>query len=65
VYNYLVPEDDGLPMRESGPWAQEKLDYLKRYIDVFETSMRQKWASRNYVDLLSGPGKIRIRMPAP
>ena len=61
VYNYLLPEDDGLPIRESGPWALEKLDYLARYIDVFETSMRHKWASRNYIDLLCGPGKICIR----
>jgi three-Cys-motif partner protein len=61
LYNYLLPEDDNLPMRESGPWALEKLDYLKRYIDVFETSMRKQWITRSYVDLLSGPGKIRIR----
>ncbi len=39
---YLDPQDDGLPIRESGLWASEKLDYLRRYIDVFETSMRKK-----------------------
>lgn len=44
-------------MREAGAWAEEKLDYLKRYIDVFETSMRQKWPIRYYIDLLAGPGK--------
>lgn len=54
---YLQPVDDGLPMRESGPWAAVKLDYLRRYIDVFETSMRNKWRIRYYIDLLSGPGK--------
>jgi len=36
-------------MREAGAWAKEKLDYLKRYIDVFETSMRQKWSIRKEV----------------
>ena len=58
---YLEAEDDGLPMREAGAWAAEKLDYLARYIDVFETSMRQKWHIRYYVDLLAGPGKNVVR----
>jgi len=57
----LLPVDDGLPMRLAGLWAKEKLDYLARYIGVFETSMRRKWATRNYVDLQAGPGKNRIR----
>ena len=59
--NHLEPRSDGLPLRPSGKWALEKLDYLKRYIDVFETSMRNKWKIRNYVDLLAGPGKIWVR----
>jgi three-Cys-motif partner protein len=54
---YLKPIEDGLELRPSGGWAIEKLDYLRRYIDVFETSMRDKWAHRAYVDLFSGPGK--------
>jgi three-Cys-motif partner protein len=59
--DYLQPEDDGLPMRESGSWAAEKLDYLKRYIDIFETSMHsQSWRRRNYIDLFAGPGKCRV-----
>jgi len=58
---YLQPQDDGLPMRPCGGWAAQKLDYLARYINVFETSMRQKWPVRNYVDLLAGPGKDRDR----
>ena len=61
MYGYLKPEDDGLPLRAAGPWAQEKLDYLARYIAVFESSMHAKWRVRNYVDLLAGPGKNRIR----
>ena len=58
---YLQPQDDGLSVREAGPWARIKLDYLKRYTDVFETSMRKKWSVRCYVDLLAGPGKNRDR----
>lgn len=61
MYDYLKPIDDGLQVRDSGPWAQAKLDYLNRYINVFETSMRNKWPRRNYIDLLAGPGKNRIR----
>jgi len=60
MYTYLQNSDDNLPMRSAGQWAAEKLDYLRRYIDVFETSMRNKWPQRNYVDLLAGPGKNRI-----
>jgi three-Cys-motif partner protein len=48
-------------MREAGAWAAVKLDYLARYIDVFETSMRQKWPVRWYIDLLAGPGKNKVR----
>lgn len=57
----LLPEQDGLPMRPAGRWAILKLDYLMRYIDVFETSMRQKWPDRYYVDLFCGPGKDQLR----
>jgi three-Cys-motif partner protein len=58
---YLQPQNDGLLMRESGFWVAEKLDYLKRYIDVFETSMRRKWSRRHYIDLFAGPGKCVCR----
>jgi three-Cys-motif partner protein len=59
---YLLPEDDGLPARESGEWVKEKLFYVQRYIDIFETAMRQKpWRRRIYIDLFSGPGKCIIR----
>lgn len=59
---YLLPEDDGLPIRPSGDWAQDKLFYVKHYIDTFEKSMRNsKWRSRIYIDLFAGPGKCRDR----
>ena len=61
MQNYLEPSEDGLPMRPSGAWVAEKLDYLKRYIDIFETSMRDKWRRRNFIDLFAGPGKCRDR----
>ncbi len=58
---FLTTEDDGLRTRPAGPWAQDKLDYLARYINAFETSMRDKWKIRYYIDLLCGPGKNKIR----
>jgi three-Cys-motif partner protein len=59
---YLLPENDGLPIRLSGDWAQDKLFYVKHYIDTFENSMRNsKWRSRIYIDLFAGPGKCKDR----
>lgn len=58
---YLQPQDDALPTRESGAWVVEKLDYLKRYVDVFETSMHGRpWRRRHYIDLFAGPGKCCV-----
>jgi three-Cys-motif partner protein len=59
---YLLPEDDGLPARESGEWVKEKLFYVQRYVDTFEIAMRNRsWRQRNFIDLFSGPGKCMIR----
>ena len=43
---YLLPEDDGLPTRVFGTWTTEKLDYVRRYIYMFETSMRKNHGVR-------------------
>lgn len=59
---YLLPEEDGLPTRVSGAWAKDKLFYLQKYVNTFETSMRGKpWRRRIYIDLFSGPGKCLIQ----
>jgi three-Cys-motif partner protein len=58
---YLLPTDDGLSMRSSGLWVIEKLDYLRRYLYIFVTAMRQKWPYMNYIDLFAGPGKCSVR----
>ena len=50
---------DGLPARPSQPYAREKLDYVRRYMDIFATGMK-KWANRGYIDLLAGPGRCRL-----
>jgi len=59
--NLLNTTSDGLIALPAGPWSAEKLYYLEGYINIFETSMKDKWRKRNYIDLFAGPGKIRIR----
>lgn len=61
MLSYLQPIDDGLSMQVFGTWTETKLDYLSRYIEIFETAMREKWRIRNYIDLLAGPGKYRVK----
>jgi three-Cys-motif partner protein len=56
----LVTGSDGLPVRVVQPWAKDKLDYLSKYIDIFTTSMKDKWTRRVYVDLFSGPGRSLV-----
>ena len=48
---------------EVGPWAQEKLDCLKKYLDAYTTILRkQKWCERYfYIDAFAGPGALRVR----
>lgn len=58
---YLQSVDDGLPMQSFGPWTEIKIDYLSRYIDIFETAMRNKWNNRHYIDLFAGCGKIKLK----
>lgn len=61
MYPYLLPQADGLAMRESNEYAKDKLRILEAYIDRFETSMRKKhWRARYFVDLQAGPGKNRF-----
>jgi three-Cys-motif partner protein len=48
--------EDGLSVRCVGKWAETKHFYLRRYIDIFTTAMRDKWKLA-YVDLFAGPGK--------
>ena len=64
MHQYLQQHEDSLALRQSGPWVAEKLDYLQRYINIFETSMRNKpWRRRNYIDLFSGSGKCIVDEP--
>jgi len=43
---------DGLPIRDSGIWAKEKLHYLDHYLNIFSVGMRNKWPGKlYYIDL--------------
>lgn len=54
--------NDGLIVRDSGSWVEDKLYYLGRYLKIFSVGMKKKWAGRlYYVDLFAGPGRCPIR----
>jgi three-Cys-motif partner protein len=53
--------DDQLPLRCVGSWARDKLYYLQRYMNVFNSSMKDKWSKRAYVELFAGPGLGIVR----
>lgn len=52
---------DGLPVRESGSWAEEKHRYLLYYSKIFNEAMKAKWKHRIYLEYFAGPGKCSIR----
>jgi len=58
---YLLAEDDGLPIREFGDWAKEKIFYVNKYINTVSKAMWKKgWRKINYIELFSGSGKFKI-----
>lgn len=45
-----------------GPWAQEKLDCLRKYLSAYTTILsRQRFKGYFYVDAFAGPGTLRVR----
>lgn len=55
------PEDDGLIIPEVGSWSADKHHFLRRYLDAFTTSMRDKrWDGLHYIDLFAGAGIERL-----
>ena len=62
--NYLLPKDDGLPARTASDHTKNKLEALKRYIEMFlNATKNMQWRAWNYIDLQAGPGKVKIRRP--
>lgn len=52
---------DGLAIRESGPWIHTKHKLLSYYAHLFATGMKNRFSSRVYLELFSGPGRCLIR----
>lgn len=53
-------EPDGLPARDSQPYAHEKLHYAGHYMSIFANGMKNSWPNRAYMDLMAGPGRCLI-----
>jgi len=51
-----ITASDGLIALLVENHTREKLHYLERYIYQFATATKDKWATRNFIDLFSGPG---------
>ena len=47
---------DGLPARDSGTWARDKLSFLDDFVPPALMATRQK-RQRYYIDLFAGPGR--------
>lgn len=56
----LVQGLDGGAVVKAGLWAVGKLYYIKRYCEIFNAAMKDKWPMRMYVDLFAGSGKCLI-----
>ena len=61
LWTEFVAKSDGLPARPSGPWIETKHKLLTYYAHLFATGMKNRWKSRVYLELFSGPGKCFIR----
>jgi three-Cys-motif partner protein len=49
-----------------GPWAEEKLDRLEKYLCAYTTILsKRRWAKTVYVDAFAAAGRARIRVAAP
>lgn len=48
-----------------GPWAQEKLTYLKSYLNAYtQVLLKQKWCKGTYYfDAFAGAGEAKLRKP--
>ena len=48
---------------EVGPWAREKLECLRKYLEAYTTILsKQAWCKRYfYIDAFAGPGVLKVR----
>lgn len=53
--------DDGLLIPEIGRWGKAKYHFLRRYLELFSTGMKNHWSKRYYIDLFAAAGIARVR----
>ena len=58
-----APADDANEPMVVGPWVQEKLEYLRKYLHAYTTILsKQQWLKGYfYIDAFAGPGTLKIR----
>jgi hypothetical protein len=49
----LALGSDGELVLKAGLWAIGKLYYIRRYCDIFNAAMKDKWPTRVYIDLFA------------
>lgn len=58
----LEAQEDGLYVDgDVGPWVEDKHRLVSIYETMFSKGMKNKWETRVYIDLYSGPGMVRVR----
>jgi len=61
VCSHVQSVVDGGPIRCVGEWAEEKIERLVKYYEIFTKGMNEKWNSLNYYEVCSGPGRCVFR----
>lgn len=57
-------DEDGLPLDEVGPWAKDKHERLRKYLDISRAARRKFVEGRGgaaYIDLFCGAGRAFVR----
>ena len=57
-----APTDDRNDLPDVGPWAQEKLTCLRKYLHDYTTILsKRQFKGYFYIDAFAGPGTLKIR----
>lgn len=61
-FNPIIQEkDDGLFIPKIGPWGFDKYRMIGTYMNIFTSSMKNKWKNLIYIDLFSGAGLAKLK----
>jgi three-Cys-motif partner protein len=62
MFELEPPADDGLVIPKVGEWSAHKHYFLRRYIDVFTTGMKNRgWSGLHYIDLFASAGIEQLK----